>query len=901
MNKMKPLFLALIMLTASLAGCLGGDSEIPDEDYDGVEDGLDICPQTPGQGVESAKDLVDEYGCSQYQYDQGDTDGDEVMNKYDLCGYTPTGEAVNADGCAQSQLDEDEDGVMNNLDLCPLSSAGETVDADGCLQSQLDDDGDGVMNDADLCPNTHPDFINISTNYAVLDTDGCSQSQKDDDGDGVMNNLDLCDDYDGRPYSQTPVWATPAGETVDADGCAQSQIDDDGDGVMNNLDNCPQTPIGEIGYGANAYYWSGNTRVFDETLYDINSTALGCSQSQFDDDADGVWNDIDLCALTPPGEVANADGCSQSQLDDDSDGVMNNLDLCLLTPPGESVDADGCSQSQIDDDGDGVMNNLDLCPSTTTGETVDADGCSQTQLDDDADGVMNGLDHCQNTPTGETVDANGCSQSQLDDDNDGIMNDIDQCLNTSSGSNVDATGCGHYNDAISAKNIWGLHTLNDVMYFFSADLENGLALWKDDPINGVTLVKIVNPAENGIWHSSLSISKATNCGMIKVSEWSGDTLYFFADDGINGTELWKSDGTDAGTIMVKDINPAGSSRWGHCHNSNSPWTNPVATGAMIYFWANDGTHGYELWKSDGTEIGTVIVKDITSGTNGSFDGSDLVIFGNTLYFSAMNDTARNMALPPTNFPDLWKSDGTEIGTVKVTETEFYDIEELTVAGNTLYFMGDGKAATWPADKGRELWMTDGTDAGTVMVKDIRSGKVGSYVRSFTSFGDVYFVADDGTHGYELWKSDGTETGTVMVKDISVGSSNSYPSQLTVVDNVLYFLADDGINGCKLWKSEGHESNTVMVNSTVSHDCYTSGTNEYFLNFGASLYFRSDSGSSNFSGWVSDGTPERTNAIEGFNASDSVRGISQWLFIHGNNLYIQVMSAPGIVTLVKISI
>ena len=225
---------------------------------------------------------------------------------------------------------------------------------------------------------------------------------------------------------------------------------------------------------------------------------------------------------------------------------------------------------------------------------------------------MNNLDLCALTPIGETADVDGCSQSQLDDDNDGIMNDVDQCLNTSSGSNVDSTGCGHYNDAISAKNIWGLHTLNDVMYFFSADLENGLALWKDDPINGVTLVKIVNPAENGIWHSSLSISKATNCGMIKVSEWSGDTLYFFADDGINGTELWKSDGTDAGTIMVKDINPAGSSRWGHCHDSNSPWTNPVATGAMIYFWANDGTHGYELWKSDGTEMGTVIVKDITS-------------------------------------------------------------------------------------------------------------------------------------------------------------------------------------------------------------------------------------------------------------------------------------------------
>ena len=842
MNKMKSLSLALIMLTASLAGCLGGDTEILDDDEDGIADNLDLCAGTGGDRI------VDADGCAENQLDDDD---DGIRNNADLCPDTPPNDDANGNGCADSQLDADEDGVMKNLDLCPNTPAGETFDTDGCSQSQLDEDADSVMNNLDLCPNTPAG--------AWVDLDGCIWEQLDDDGDGVMNGVDLC------AY-------TVAGETFDTEGCSQSQLDDDGDGVMNNLDLCPNTPAGESGnvYGHDGYRRNNITSplVFDESLYDINSPILGCSQSEYDDDADDVWDDVDLCPLTPTGETVDADGCSPSQLDDDGDGVMNNLDLCALTPIGETVDVDGCSQSQLDDDGDGVMNNLDLCALT---------------------------------PIGETVDVDGCSQSQLDDDNDGIMNDVDQCLNTSSGSNVDSTGCGHYNDAISAKNIWGLHTLNDMVYFFSADLENGLALWKDDPTNGVSLVKIVNPAENGIWHSSLSISKATNCGMIKVSEWSGDTLYFFADDGINGTELWKSDGTDAGTIMVKDINPAGSSRWSHCHNSNSPWTTPVATGAMIYFWANDGTHGYELWKSDGTEIGTVMVKDITSGTNGSFDGSDLVIFGNTLYFSAMNDTARNMALPPTNFPDLWKSDGTEIGTVKVTETEFYDIVGLTVVGNTLYFIGDANAPGFESDKGRELWMTDGTDAGTVMVKDIRSGSAGSYGHSLTSFGDVYFVADDGTNGYELWKSDGTETGTVMVKDISVGSSNSYPSQLTVVDNVLYFLADDGINGCKLWKSEGHESDTVMVNSTVSHDCYTSGTNEYFLNFGASLYFRSDSGSSNFSGWVSDGTPERTNPIEGFNASDSVRGVSQWLFIHENNMYIQVMSAPGIVTLVKISI
>jgi ELWxxDGT repeat protein len=845
MNKMKPLFLALIMLTASLAGCLGGETFL-DDDEDAIADDLDLCP---GTGFEEA---VDENGCA---YSQLDDDGDGETNNDDECPETPLGAEVNGYGCADSQLDADYDGVMNNLDLCPFThrvetvSAEETVDADGCLQSQRDDDGDGVMNNLDLCPNTHADFISINTNLAVLDADGCSQSQKDNDADSVMNNLDLCDDYEGRPSSQTAVWATPIGETVDADGCSQSQIDDDGDTVMNNLDRCPLTPIGESVYGANGYYWNDGKRVLDEWLYDINSTALGCSQSQFDDDTDDVWNDIDLCALTPTGETVDADGCSQSQLDDDGDGVMNNLDLCVLTPTGETVDADGCSQSQLDDDGDGVMNILDLCPLT---------------------------------PTGETVDADGCSQSQLDDDNDGIMNDMDQCLNTSSGSNIDATGCGSYNDLKYATNIWGYHTLNDEVYFFSVDSTNGMALWKDDSTSGLTLVKVINSAatyDNG------------KAGMIKVSDGSTalqeDTLYFFAADGTHGTELWKTDGTESGTVMVKDINPNGSSRY-----QSNKLINPVAIDGIVYFWADDGTHGYELWTSDGTETGTVMVKDIYNGSGNSFGGYELVVFGNNLYFSAQNATS--------NYWQLWKSDGTESGTgmLKVINpSENGRIKNLIAVGNTLYFSADD------GTNGEELWTSDGTTAGTVMVKDIRTGGTWaplsglSYASELTAFGDVYFIANDGTHGEELWKSDGTESGTVMVKDINSGLDSSSPSQLIVVDNVLYFEADDGINGCQLWKSDGTETGTVMVDSNSTHNCGSD-----YLNFGSSLYFRADqTTNSNVSGWVSDGTPDRTNMIDGFYGSESVVDTNWWLFGHGTSLYMQVNLASGQVLLVKISI
>jgi ELWxxDGT repeat protein len=79
----------------------------------------------------------------------------------------------------------------------------------------------------------------------------------------------------------------------------------------------------------------------------------------------------------------------------------------------------------------------------------------------------------------------------------------------------------------------------------------------------------------------------------------GGTLYFSADDGASGYELWKSDGTAAGTVRVKDIS-AGAS-------SSTPFylTN---VGGTLYFSANDGVSGNELWKSDGTETGTVPVR-----------------------------------------------------------------------------------------------------------------------------------------------------------------------------------------------------------------------------------------------------------------------------------------------------
>jgi len=325
-------------------------------------------------------------------------------------------------------------------------------------------------------------------------------------------------------------------------------------------------------------------------------------------------------------------------------------------------------------------------------------------------------------------------------------------------------------------------TVMDNMLYFSADDDtNGRELWKSDgTATGTVLVKDINPGSSGAFPADLTTV--------------GSTLYFSADDGTNGRELWKSDGTTAGTLLVKDIRPESLSA--------SPG-NLTAIGNMLYFSANDNVNNHELWKSDGTDAGTVMVKDIPSGPY------DTLLYrftaaGNTLYFLAAADDDDD-----TNSEELWKSDGTTAGTMMVksfqTGTFHNSSLNLTAIGNTLYFDADDGI------NGEELWKTDGTDTGTVMVKNIQPGPYDALLYHLTAAGNtLYFSADDGTNGAELWKSDGTTAGTMLVKDILPGSGDSNPHNLTAIGKTLYFSADDGINGEELWKTDGTDTGTKMV-------------------------------------------------------------------------------------------
>lgn len=281
---------------------------------------------------------------------------------------------------------------------------------------------------------------------------------------------------------------------------------------------------------------------------------------------------------------------------------------------------------------------------------------------------------------------------------------------------------------------------------------------------------------------------------------------FAANGGVNtGIELWKTDGTTAGTVLVKDINDSGDSE---------PTSFVMASKDKWFFIANDGVNGRELWTTDGTEAGTKMVKDIRSGATSS-SIQELTAFDGGVAFSVFTSVF------PYAGSKLWVSDGTEAGTHAVTNispnANNDSPRELTLVGDKLYFKATGPT-------GDELYVSDGSDAGTRLVKDIQTGTIpntpiqlSGNPQFLTSFNNgVFFTAPVPINpntatgpsiDLEPWYSDGTTTR--ILKHINP-TAGSMPSGWTVSGDRLYFVANDGGSGTALWVTDGTGTGTKMV-------------------------------------------------------------------------------------------
>lgn len=330
--------------------------------------------------------------------------------------------------------------------------------------------------------------------------------------------------------------------------------------------------------------------------------------------------------------------------------------------------------------------------------------------------------------------------------------------------------------------------LNGNLIFVTREVATGnLSLWKSSGTAATTQhIKTFNGGGNSIHPRSFTIYQ--------------NNLYFLASDGISGQEVWKTNGTVSGTILLKDINPG--------TNDGTPWPNAPffnEVNGQLYFIGNDGVSGDELWKTDGSNIGTILVKDINSGI-GSADITSPTIVGNHLYFKVFIGGRTS----------LWKSNGTSSGTIKITDLSRNDYM-IALDSTTLIFNQDN---TIPIDYGRELWITRGTPSSTGILKDIYPGILhglpANHFKGIVIDSIFYFNAQDSAHGLELWRSNGTDSGTYIVKDMNPGLGNGFLNNskfLFDANGRLFFdaISFGGGSSTELWKSDGTDTGTVRLN------------------------------------------------------------------------------------------
>ena len=330
---------------------------------------------------------------------------------------------------------------------------------------------------------------------------------------------------------------------------------------------------------------------------------------------------------------------------------------------------------------------------------------------------------------------------------------------------------------------------------------------------------------------------------------TGNIAFFSADDGIHGIELWRTDGTSAGTYIVKDVNPG---------QMSTLMVNMVAINGKIYFAASRDGFNFYPWVSDGTESGTFAIDSTETGRSSlpqrfaGLNDAVFIAFNGTIFdqgiFAKLNDDHHGF---------------TFINAIK--DAGYGGVRELTEAGGLLFFTASNP------NFNRALWRTDGTEEGTYKLTDLIYPNGVPIIPTATSLltaynNKLYFSFADAT-GFKLGVSDGTITGTGLApgnNGIKIPFANLYEYSFSVVNNVLFLSGYNQAGKNGLYKYDAANPNgLVLVTDKFSispNDAIPNSTLEAGNN---TLYFLVSNFQTGSQLWRSDGTDAGTTHIRSF--------------------------------------